>query len=368
MLKVFQGWMHRYFSDEEAVVLAVVLALGFAIIISFGGKLAPLLTGLVLAYLLQGLVTQLRRWHVPHALSVWLVFLLFLGALSALLGVVVPLVWRQITNLFNELPRMLVQWQAQLEHLPEQYPALISQGQIERLIGSINGELGQFGQWVLSQSLASLPMLVTILVYLVLVPILVFFFLMDNQKISSWMVSQLPRERRLMTQVWTEMNQQIANYIRGKVVEILIVGAVSYICFAVLKVNYAALLAVVVGLSVLVPYIGATVATIPVALIGLFQWGLGNEFMVLMIVYAVIQALDGNVLVPILFSEAVNLHPVAIIAAILIFGGLWGFWGIFFAIPLATLFKAVLYAWPRGVGAAHEAAPVDHPGTAEQLD
>ena len=77
------------------------------------------------------------------------------------------------------------------------------------------------------------------------------------------------------------------------------------------------------------------------ALIGLFQWGLGNEFMVLMIVYAVIQALDGNVLVPILFSEAVNLHPVAIIAAVLIFGGLWGFWGVFFAIPLATLFKAI---------------------------
>ena len=168
-----------------------------------------------------------------------------------------------------------------------------------------------------------------------------------------------------MTQVWTEMNQQIANYIRGKVIEILIVGAVSYICFVVLNVNYAALLAVVVGLSVLVPYIGATVATIPVALIGLFQWGLGNEFMILMIVYAVIQALDGNVLVPILFSEAVNLHPVAIISAVLIFGGLWGFWGIFFAIPLATLFKAVLYAWPRGVEAAHEAAPEDHPGVSD---
>jgi putative permease len=158
-----------------------------------------------------------------------------------------------------------------------------------------------------------------------------------------------------MRVVWTEMNQQIANYIRGKAVEILIVGAVTYISFAVLGVNYAALLAVLVGLSVLVPYIGATVVTIPVALIGLFQWGLGNEFMVLMIVYAVIQALDGNVLVPILFSEAVNLHPVAIIAAVLIFGGLWGFWGVFFAIPLATLFKAVLYAWPRGLEAAHDA-------------
>jgi len=347
MLKVFKSWVQHYFSDEEAVVLAVVLALGFGIIISFGNKLAPLLTGLVLAYLLQGLVTQLRRWNVPHRLSVWIVFVLFVGVLGTLLGVIAPLVWRQMLNLFNELPRMLTEWQSQLMHLPERYPAFVSEEQITRLIYTASGEFGQLGQWLLSQSLASLPMLLTILVYLILVPILVFFFLMDNQKITGWMVGHLPRERRLMTRVWTEMNQQIANYIRGKVVEILIVGAVSYVCFAVLGVNYAALLAVVVGLSVLVPYIGATVATIPVAMIGLFQWGLSNEFMILMIVYGVIQALDGNVLVPILFSEAVNLHPVAIIASVLIFGGLWGFWGVFFAIPLATLFKAVLYAWPR---------------------
>tara|TARA_R110001592_G_scaffold199938_5_gene448592 strand:- start:5079 stop:6161 length:1083 start_codon:yes stop_codon:yes gene_type:complete len=353
MIKVFRNWVQRYFSDEQAVVLAVLLALGFAIVIGFGGKLAPLLTGVVFAYLLQGMVTRLQRWGVPKAVAVWMVFLLFLGALGALFGIVVPLVWRQVTNLLNELPGMLVQWQAQLVHLPEQYPALVSSGQIDRIVASVNGELGQFGQWVLSQSLAGLPVLLTILVYLVLVPILVFFFLMDSDKIIAWLVGRLPRERRMMNEVWTELNQQIANYIRGKAVEILIVGGISYLCFAVLGVNYAALLAVMVGLSVLVPYIGATIATLPIALIGLFQWGLGNEFMVLMIVYAVIQALDGNVLVPILFSEAVNLHPVAIIAAVVIFGGLWGFWGIFFAIPLATLCKAVLNAWPCG----HEPEP-----------
>ncbi|GAA6131810.1 AI-2E family transporter [Halopseudomonas sabulinigri] len=356
MLKVFQGWVQRYFSDEEAVVLAVVLALGFAIIITFGGKLAPLLTGVVLAYLLQGLVTRLQRWHLPHWMAVWLVFLVFLGALAALLGVVLPLVWRQMLNLFNEAPRMIGEWQAQLMHLPELYPSIVSETQIERLIASVNGEVGEFGQWVLSQSLSSLPFIVTMLVYLVLVPILVFFFLKDSQQLTDWLVRHLPRERRLMKLVWLEMNEQIGNYIRGKATEILIVGAVTYICFAILGVNYAALLAVLVGLSVLVPYIGATVATIPVAMIGLFQWGLSNEFMVLMVVYGVIQMLDGNVLVPILFSEAVNLHPVAIIAAVLIFGGLWGFWGVFFAIPLATLFKAVLYAWPRGLEAASDGA------------
>ena len=64
-------------------------------------------------------------------------------------------------------------------------------------------------------------------------------------------------------------------------------------------------------------------------------------------VYIVIQMLDGNVLVPLLFSEAVNLHPVAIIVAVLFFGGIWGLWGVFFAIPLATLIKAVINAWPK---------------------
>ncbi|MGB3597535.1 MAG: AI-2E family transporter, partial [Pseudomonas neustonica] len=192
MLKVFQGWVQRYFSDEEAVVLAVVLALGFAIIITFGDKLAPLLTGVVLAYLLQGLVTRLQRWHFPHWVAVWLVFLVFLGALAALLGVILPLVWRQMLNLFNEAPRMIGEWQDQLMHLPELYPSIVTETQIERLISSVNGEVGQFGQWVLSQSLSSLPFVITMLVYLVLVPILVFFFLKDSQQLTGWLVRHLP--------------------------------------------------------------------------------------------------------------------------------------------------------------------------------
>jgi len=107
------------------------------------------------------------------------------------------------------------------------------------------------------------------------------------------------------------------------------------------------LLAVVVGLSVVVPYVGATVVTFPVLLVAWFQWGWGQDFVWVAVAYLVIQALDGNVLVPLLFGEVVNLHPIAIIVAILVFGGLWGFWGVFFAIPLATLVNAVIRAWPR---------------------
>lgn len=349
MLKVLRGWMYRYFSDEEAVVLAVVLALGFTAVLTLGGMLAPVLAGLVLAFLMQGPIGWLERFRVPHMLAVWGVFTLFVALLAVCLLLLVPLVWRQLLTLFNELPRMLGEWQGLMLLLPERYPQLVTEEQVLRAIDNARGELGRVGQWLLSQSLASLPILVGMMIYLVLVPILVFFFLKDRRQIAEWFGGYLPSERGLMTRVWLEMNLQSANYIRGKVIEIVITGGVTYVAFAVLGLNYAALLALLVGLSVVVPYVGAVVVTVPVAMIGLFQWGWGDQFIYLMVIYAIIQALDGNVLVPLLFSEAVNLHPVAIICAVLLFGGLWGFWGIFFAIPLATLFKAVINAWPRRV-------------------
>jgi len=347
MFKVLRNWIQRYFSDEEAVVLAVLLVLAFTTVLTLGGMLAPVLAGMVLAFLMQGLVTGLERLRVPSGIAVGLVFALFMSALAVFMLVLMPLLWRQLINLFNELPGMLGKWQSLLLLLPERYPHLVSDEQVLQAIEAARGEIGKFGQWALTFSLSSLPLLVNIMIYFVLVPILVFFFLKDRVMIARWVKGYLPRERALITRVGQEMNRQIANYIRGKVIEIIICGVATYIAFVALGLNYAALLALLVGLSVVVPYVGAVVVTVPVTLIALFQWGWGDQFIYLMAVYGIIQTLDGNVLVPLLFAGAVNLHPVAIICAVLLFGGLWGFWGIFFAIPLATLFKAVLDAWPR---------------------
>ncbi|EIK98215.1 hypothetical protein PMM47T1_03089 [Pseudomonas sp. M47T1] len=347
MFKVLRDWIQRYFSDEEAVVLTVLLVLAFTAVLTLGGMLAPVLAGMVLAFLMQGLVSGLERLRVPSGMAVGLVFALFMGALAVFMLVLVPLLWHQLITLFNELPGMLGKWQSLLLLLPERYPHLVSDEQVLQAIEAARGEIGKFGQWALTFSLSSLPLLVNIMIYFVLVPILVFFFLKDRAMIARWVKGYLPRERALITRVGQEMNRQIANYIRGKVIEIIICGVATYIAFVALGLNYAALLALLVGLSVVVPYVGAVVVTVPVTLIALFQWGWGDQFIYLMAVYGIIQTLDGNVLVPLLFAGAVNLHPVAIICAVLLFGGLWGFWGIFFAIPLATLFKAVLDAWPR---------------------
>jgi len=149
--------------------------------------------------------------------------------------------------------------------------------------------------------------------------------------------------------VWGDVDSQIGNYIRGKFWEILIVWFFTFICFAYFGMQFSMLLAVLVGVSVLIPYVGAAVVTIPVFLIAWFQWGWSSDFIYVVVAYLTIQALDGNLLVPLLFSEVVNIHPVAIIVAVLFFGGIWGIWGVFFAIPLATLVQAVIVAWPKSL-------------------
>lgn len=347
MNHVITRWFRKYFSDPEGVILALLLLTGFAIVIFMGNMLAPVLASVVIAYLLEGLVGLLERRGLPRLFAVLVVFIPFIAFLLFLLFGLLPRLSGQVSQLLQELPNMIARGQQSLLRLPEKYPNFISEAQVQELMNQIRSAVATLGHNVVSVSLASITGIFTFLVYLILVPVLVFFFLKDKALIVNWITASLPQERTVATRVWREMNDQIGNYVRGKFIEILIVGITSYVVFAVLGLNFAMLLGALVGLSVIIPYIGAVVVTFPVALIAYFQWGWGPDFTYVLVAYAIIQALDGNLLVPMLFSEAVNLHPVAIIIAVLVFGGLWGFWGVFFAIPLATLVKAVVNAWPR---------------------
>ena len=347
MINFLKEWFHRYFSDPQAVIMTVLLIGGFTVVLTMGSMLAPVLASMVIAYLLEGPIAKLERHRVPRMMAVTFVYLIFLATLLLIMFGLLPLLSRQVTQLVLELPNMVVEGRRLLLELPERYPTLMTTDQVYEITGRLKNELGTLGQQVVSFSLSSIPGIITVTVYLILLPLLVFFFLKDKHTIVGWFTSFLPRERSLATRVWREMDLQIGNYVRGKFWEILIVGAVTYVTFQLMGLNYAPLLAVLVGLSVIIPYIGATVVTFPVALVAFFQWGWGEQFGWLVGAYLIIQAIDGNVLVPLLFSEAVNLHPIAIIVAVLVFGGLWGLWGVFFAIPLATLVKVLLTAWPR---------------------
>lgn len=368
LYRVVQGFFSRYFSDEEAVIFFILLMLSILLVYGLGQVLAPVFTAVILAYLLSPFVDRLNNLKIPHLLSVTAVCLAFFGLLVVAMLIIIPALLRQITSLVSEMPVMIRLMQDQIQALPDRFPELISSELAQQwLLGidlrGISQQLTGFLPRVLSFSLNTLPSAVGVLIYLIVVPLMVFFMLKDRVVLWDSFKATLPARRSLMNQIALEMNQQIANYIRGKVIEILIIGSISFVTFEMFGLNYSALLAVLVGVSVLIPYIGATIVTIPVFAIGAFQFGFTNELYYVMIAYLIIQILDGNVLVPLLFSEAVNLNPVSIIVAVLLFGGIWGFWGVFFAIPLATLVKAIFNAWPK-----HQEARAAEEEAEEQTD
>ena len=347
MLELIQTWYQRHFSDPQAVILALFLAISAMVIWLFGDILAPLLIAAIFAYLLEGVVQHLDRLGMPRPLSASLVLGVFLLLMLALLLGVVPLLAQQVTQLFNQLPAMMARGQEELLRLPETYPTLnINKEWINSIINSIRGQVLGFGSSVVSFSLANVLNLFAFAIYFILVPMMVFFALKDKRQLWKWLLNFLPNRSDLSIRVWEEVDIKIASYVRGKFIEIMIIWAVTYLVFAVMGLNYSLLLSFLVGISVIVPFVGAFAVTVPVAIIAYFQWGLSADFYWLLFAYVIIQVLDGNVVVPVLFSEVVNLHPLAIIVAVLFFGGLWGVWGVFFAIPLATFVHALLKAWP----------------------
>lgn len=359
MFEYVKTWYERKFSDPHSVTLLLLLLALMAMFYFFGAFIVPVLIALVIAYLLDWPVAHLERFGLHRFTATIIVMLIFSGLMLTLVIGMGPILWQQASNLVQETPHMIEKGKSFLLHLPEQYPSLITAEQVKSVVMSVEAKAIEFGQVLLSVSLTSLKDAVAWLIYLILVSLLVFFMLKDKLELIISAEKLVPKQRRLILQVWHEMNQQIMNYIRGKVFEILIVGTVSFIAFTIFDLRYAALLGVLVGLSVLIPFVGAALVTIPVAAVALFQFGLETQFWTILIIYGAIQALDGNVLVPLLFSEAVDLNPVFIIVAVLFFGGLWGFWGVFFAIPLASLVKALLNAWST----KHE----EHAGEQNQL-
>ncbi len=347
-MELVRNWFRQTFNDPQVVAFALLVVVVLGIVIFFGNTLAPVIAALVIAYLLEGLVRGLERFGLPRWVAVTLVFLLFTACLLLVFLLLIPTLYRQILQLVDLLPAILTQGQALLLQLPEHYPNLFSEAQIGEMLNTIRRETIEWAQRVATGfTLRSVAVVAMLAIYAVLVPFLVFFFLKDKDLMLRWLTEHMPRHRALAYEVWGDVNRQIGNYVRGKFIEIVIVWGVTYTAFVVLGLQFAMLLALGTGLSVIIPYVGAFVMTLPVALIAYFQFGPTEMFLYVVAVYTIIQMLDGNVLVPVLFSEVVNLHPVAIIVAILVFGSLWGFWGVFFAIPLATVIQAIIKAWIR---------------------
>jgi putative permease len=349
MLDELNKVLKKIFSNEETIVFSLGILLFFIIISYFGSILTPFLISVVVAYLLVGLQKKIQSYNVGENLSLIITFSIFIITGAALIVWLVPLLYIQLQAFILDVPNLFNNFLDFMSDLPAKFPELVSSEQIAVFFQAVSEEISVIAQNIVKSSISGIQSTITILLYIILFPILVFFFLFDRKNIINGALKIIPGKREMFSNVWSEMDIQLSNYVRGKTIEIFIVGIVAAIIFSSLGLKYSALLSVLVGLSVIIPYVGAFLVTIPVVIVGLLQFGLGTQFYLLVGLYLLLQALDGNLLVPLIFSETVKLHPVVIILAVFIFGSMFGFWGVFFSIPIATFIKAVWNAWPSSL-------------------
>ena len=297
----------------------------------------------------MGMQKKIQSYNISEKISLVITFSIFIVTGAALVIWLVPLLYTQLQAFVIDVPNLINNFRDFISELPSKFPDLVSSDQITIFFQAVSEEISAIAQNIVKTSISSIQSAITVLLYIILFPILVYFFLFDRKNIIDGFLKVIPGKREMFTSIWTEMDVQLSNYVRGKTIEIFIVGIAAAIIFSSLGLRYSALLSVLVGLSVIIPFVGAFLVTIPVIVIGLLQFGLGTQFTILISLYLLLQALDGNLLVPIIFSETLKLHPVIIILAVFIFGSMFGFWGVFFSIPIATFIKAVWNAWPSSL-------------------
>jgi|TARA_B100001939_G_scaffold152717_1_gene131941 putative permease len=349
MLEEFNKVFKKIFSNEETIIFSFALLIFFIVISFFGSVLTPFIISIIVAYLLVGMQKKIQSYNISEKVSLVITFSIFIVTGATLVIWLVPLLYTQLQAFVLDVPNLINNFRDFISELPSKFPDLVSSDQITIFFQAVSEEISAIAQNIVKTSISSIQSAITVLLYIILFPILVYFFLFDRKNIIDGCLKVIPGRRKLFTSIWAEMDIQLSNYVRGKTIEIFIVGIAAAIIFSSLGLRYSALLSVLVGLSVIIPYVGAFLVTIPVVVVGLIQFGLGTQFTILISLYLLLQALDGNLLVPIIFSETVKLHPVIIILAVFIFGSMFGFWGVFFSIPIATFIKAVWNAWPSSL-------------------
>lgn len=332
----------RRFHDPQISGLILVLSLGALVLFFFGAALAPYFTALVVAYLLEGMIQSLLGIRCPRIVAVIVVFSLFFLLLNLLLFVLLPSLAIELARISEEIPRITEVLKQLLSQVSASASGFVNPAFAENMLLRLVETSQEMVGKSVTLLLMGVPGLISVSLYLILVPFLVFFFMKDKDKLLATFTRYLPQERRLLSRVLRDVDIGVGGYVRGKFWEMLLLGSASYTSFVYIEFEYAFLVGLLTGLSVLIPFLGLAVVTVPVLVLGVFQWGLTWDALTPLIVYGVLQAVDGTILAPLILGETVKVHPTTIMLAVLLFGALWGVLGVFFAVPLAVLFKSVM--------------------------
>lgn len=335
----------RNFNNPQIVALILILLVISLVLYFFGKILAPVFLAVGLAYILNFPIRWLVKKGLKRIYALILVFGGLVCVMAWLILSIAPMLVRQLSTLLVEAPSIVAILRERLLSLEQYNLPYLDKATLYSIYENVNQYIQSNMDIRIDNIIKVLQNVAYIAVNTFLVPFMAFLMLVDYAPLKANFIRFLPQSSELADGVFKEFMSQLDNYVRGKVIEFIIMTVLSFVAFAFFGLKYNLLLSTLIGISVIIPYLGVIIATVPFALVAFFQFQLGTTFWTLMVIHTILQIFNGNILVPVLYSKTNNIRPITVIVAVIFFGQIWGILGVFLAIPLCTLIKAVANAW-----------------------
>ena len=368
------SWFFRWFLDNKAItVFLVTLLLGLNIFllskISFiflpildflGVVMLPIIISGLLYYLINPIVDWLESKKVNRVVAISLVFFLIVLLLIWGLAVAIPNLQMQIVSFFKNLPTYIRQIDGILYNLLQDPRFDQIKPQLEEISKSISSQATAWASTASGKAVNWVGTFVSatsqVVVALIIMPFIVFYLLRDGKNLKGYLTKFLPTHmRESVGQVLTDVNSQLANYVRGQVTVAIIVALMFIVFFKIIGLRYAVTLGVTAGILNLVPYLGSFLAMLPALVLGLIAGPV--MFAKVVVVFILEQTIEGRFVSPLVLGSQLNIHPITILFVLLTSGSMFGLWGVLLGIPVYASAKVVIAAifdWYKEVSGLYE--------------
>ena len=333
--------LNNLVKNQQVIFLMSVLLLGFLALWVMGNLSAPILTSIVLAFLFRPMHVYFTKIGIPERLSVFITFLIAVLLATIFLLIFIPLFINEANRYLSDLPSLSNVTEPIINFLRQVNAPNESIEVARSFLSDITG----FATDAVSFGISRIQDTATLFLSIILVPIFLFFWLWDTDTLSSGFSKLVPKKRKFLSRVWSETNVNFQSYFKAKFIEVIVVAFFGSLMFWLLGVNSPVLLGVTFGLSQLIPFFGPVFMTFPVAIVSLAQFGLDPYVLFVLFCYAMLQNIDGNIFLPFLMSGVVKLPAVVVLLSVFLFGAIFGIWGVFFAVPLASFIKSLMDNW-----------------------
>jgi len=328
--------------DDKKIILPNMLAwligviLVFAFLYFLSSILTPFLFGALLAYFINPVVRMLERHHIPHLISVVLVFISFFCATTLIVLILYPITVQQINNFIAFLPAMYEWLQSKVLPWLNQYLDM------ETVKSAIPVTLTNT-RMVVETFLKSGVAVVQTIVEVLLTAVVTFYLLRDWDKVIKHFKELIPNAyTSTVIKLANDCDAVLSAFIRGQLLVILCLLLFYSLALLLIGLQFGFIIGLIGGLLSIVPYLGSAFVLIASLIAAFLQSGFDHLMLLVIIVFLIGQSIEGYILTPYLIGDRIGLHPVAIIFAVMAGGALFGFFGVLLALPTAATLMATL--------------------------